>query len=152
MTERFNVSKASPKGYQAMLDLGGAAKAANLSPALLELVKIRISQINGCAFCIDMHVKLARQHGISDDRLHLLPAWREAPAHFDARERAALAWGEALTVLDHGAGIDQAYQEALGHFSVEEIAGLAFAIVQINGWNRLMIAAGTPPPGGAKSA
>ena len=144
MRKRFDLKIASPNGYKAMLGLSSHVRNCGLDGALLELVKIRISQINGCAFCIAMHVVDARKLGVSDDRMHLLAAWREAPV-YSQRERAALAWAEALATLPGGDVADSVFEEVRRHFSETEIADLCFAIVEIGGWNRLMIATRTPP-------
>jgi AhpD family alkylhydroperoxidase len=110
-----------------------------LERPLLELVKIRASQINGCAYCIAMHTADARKLGETDERMHLLNAWREAPV-FTARERAALAWVEAVTLINKGHAPDEIYQEARSQFSDKELVDLTAAIVAINAWNRLAIA------------
>jgi AhpD family alkylhydroperoxidase len=144
MSQRFDVGQVSPEGMKAMLGLAAFVKQSGLERSLLELIKIRISQINGCAYCIAMHVPLARSLGVSDERMHLLSAWREAPI-YSGRERAALAWVEALVLLKDGDVSEEAYEEARKHFSVGEIANLSFAVVEISGWNRLMIASRTPP-------
>lgn len=143
MSQRFDVAAVSPDAYKAMLALSAASKG-GLDEALLELVKIRASQLNACAFCLNMHIDAARRLGVSERRLHLLAVWREAPV-FDARERAALAWAEALTRLTGGDVPDDVYEEARRHFSEAELSALSFAVVVINGWNRLMIASRTPP-------
>jgi AhpD family alkylhydroperoxidase len=143
MSQRFDVSAVAPEGYQAMFGLTADAKKAGLGEVLVELVKIRVSQINGCAFCLAMHVALGRKLGLTDDRMHLLAVWREAPV-FSERERAALAWSEAVALLPGGDVPDAVYEEARRHFSERELAGLAMAVVQIGGWNRLMIASRTP--------
>jgi len=106
---------------------------------LLELVKIRASQINGCAFCIALHTKDARKLGESDERMHLLNAWEEAPV-FSPRERAALAWTEAVTLVTEGHVPDAVYEEARKHFSEKELVDLTYAVMAINAWNRLAIA------------
>ncbi len=142
--QRFDVPTVAPAAYQAMRGLHAAVHDSGLAPVLLELVNIRVSQINGCAFCLAMHVALARRHGLTDDRLHLLATWRDAPV-FDARERAALAWAEAVSLLPGGEVSDAAYDEARRQFTEQEVAHLTFAAVEINGWNRLMIASRTPP-------
>ncbi len=124
---------------QAQLALEQAVRASGLERSLLELVKIRASQINRCAYCIDMHTKDARAHGESEQRIYALDAWRETP-FFSDRERAALAWTEAVTRIA-GAGVpDVVYEEASEHFQEEELVALTFAVVTINGWNRLSIA------------
>jgi AhpD family alkylhydroperoxidase len=112
--------------------------ASGLEHALLELVKMRASQINGCAFCLDMHSKDARAAGETEQRLYLLDAWREAP-FYSARERAALAWTEALTLVSETHAPDDVYAEARAQFSEKELAALTMAIVAINGWNRIAI-------------
>jgi AhpD family alkylhydroperoxidase len=133
-----------PEAGQAMRSLGAVAKAAGLDPKLIELVKIRASQINGCAFCLDLHLGDARRLGEEAARLDLLPAWREAPV-YSSRERAALAWTEALTLITDGRAPDAVHEEVRRHFSDKEVAGLSWAIVTINGWNRIAIAMRFPP-------
>jgi len=114
-------------------------KSSKLEPSLIELVKMRASQINGCAYCLDMHSKDARAAGETEQRLYLLNAWREAPFYTD-RERAALAWTEAVTLVSEDHVPDSVYEEARQRFSEEELVNLTMAIVTINGWNRLSIA------------
>jgi AhpD family alkylhydroperoxidase len=125
--------------YQAMLGLSAAVRSTGLEPALLELVRTRVSQLNGCGFCIDMHTKDARAAGETEQRLYLLNAWREAPLYSE-RERAALAWAEAVTRLDQQHVADAIYEQARSAFGEEELAALTLAIVEINGWNRFAIA------------
>jgi AhpD family alkylhydroperoxidase len=125
-------------GTRAMLELEGAVHESGLEASLLELVKIRASQINGCAFCIDMHTKDARGRGETEQRIYALDAWREAP-FFSARERAALAWTEAVTLLAETHVPDAVYDEARSQFDTREIVALTFALVAINGWNRLAV-------------
>ncbi|MBP5991121.1 MAG: carboxymuconolactone decarboxylase family protein [Piscinibacter sp.] len=144
MTARFDLRAASPEGFAAMTRLGAFVHGCGLDHALLELVKIRVSQINGCAFCIDMHVTAARRLGQDEQRLHLLAAWREAPV-FSAAERAALEWAETLTRLPDGEVPDTAYAQAEAQFSTQQLANLTLAVAEINAWNRLMMAARTPP-------
>ena len=151
MDQRIDLTKVTPDGYKAMLGVHAYVQTSGLSLGLLELVKMRVSQINGCAFCIAMHVPLARKHGVSDDQLNLLVAWREAPI-YSAAERAALAWAEALTLLTGGDVPDAVYTEIRRHFSEKEVGDLSFAIAEINAWNRLMICTRTPPQLGAASA
>jgi AhpD family alkylhydroperoxidase len=110
-----------------------------LEPSLLELIKMRTSQINGCAFCLDMHSKDARAAGETEQRLYLLNAWHEAPFYTE-RERAALAWTEALTLVSEDYVPDEVYEHARQHFSEQELVDLSMAVVAINGWNRLAIA------------
>lgn len=121
-----------------MRTLQAHVDACGFEHALLELVKMRASQINGCAYCLDMHSKDARAAGETEQRLYLLDAWREAPC-YSARERAALAWTEALTRIAGNEVSDALYEEARKHFSEKELVDLSFAIIAINGWNRLAI-------------
>lgn len=140
MTQRLDYKNASPKGFAAMLALELHARASGLEHGLLELVKTRVSQLNGCAFCLDMHTKDARAAGESEQRLYLLPAWREAPCYTE-RERAALAWTEALTQLSATHDVpDEVYEQARAQFSEKELVDLTLAIIAINGWNRLNVA------------
>jgi AhpD family alkylhydroperoxidase len=130
----------SPAAYQAMYALETfVQKSSGLEPSLIELVKMRASQVNGCAYCIDMHSKDARAAGESEQRLYALNAWRETP-FFTPREQAALAWTEAVTLLTEGHVSDAVYEHARQQFSEEELVNLTMAVVTINGWNRLAIA------------
>ena len=139
MQARLDSTKVAPGAYQAMLALEGfVRKAWKQEPGLIELVKMRASQINGCAFCLDMHSKDARAEGETEQRLYALNAWRETP-FFTDRERAALAWAEAVTLVTEGHVPDEVYEEARKHFSEEEMVNLTMAVVTINGWNRLAI-------------
>ncbi len=138
MTQRLNYVKASPGGFKAMRVLQQHVDDCGLDRKLLELVKMRASQINGCAYCLDMHSKDARAAGETEQRLYLLNAWRESPFYSD-RERAALAWTEALTRISDGEVSDELYAEVRKHFSEPELVDLSFAIIAINGWNRLAI-------------
>lgn len=124
---------------QAMRGLKAVVQKSTLEPALLELVKTRASQLNGCGFCLDMHTKDARAAGESEQRLYLVSAWREAPI-YSARERAALAWTEAVTRLEPQHVPDEVYEQARAAFSEEELMVLTLAVVEINGWNRFAIA------------
>ena len=144
MQQRFDFTAVAKAGYTAMLGVHSYVQNSGLDLGLLELVKIRASQINGCAFCIGMHVPLARKNGVSDDQLHLLVTWREAPV-FSSRERAALAWAEALTHLTDGDVSDEVYAQVCELFTTKEIADLSFAVAEINAWNRLMVCSRTPP-------
>ena len=139
MTQRLDYKQASPKGFAAMLGLEQHARSSGLDHALLELVKTRVSQINGCAFCLDMHVKEAKIHGESELRLHHVAIWHESNL-FAPRERAALAWTEAVTRLPEGGIPDALFDEARSHFSEKELSDLTFAIMVINAWNRVAIA------------
>lgn len=138
MTQRINYPKASPAGFKAMRGLQEHVDNCGLEHKLLELVKMRASQINGCAYCLDMHSKDARAAGETEQRLYLLDAWREAPFYSD-RERAALAWTEALTRISNNDVPDALYDEVRKQFSEKELVDLSLAIVAINGWNRLAI-------------
>ncbi len=140
MQSRLEAQKVSPEAYHAMLGLEMfVRKSSNLKGSLIELVKIRASQINGCAFCIDMHSKDARAADESEQRIYALNAWRETP-FFTNRERAALAWTEAVTLVHQGHVPDEVYEEARAQFSEQELVNLTMAVVAINGWNRLAIA------------
>jgi AhpD family alkylhydroperoxidase len=126
-----------------MLGLQKEVDGSGLEPALLDLVKLRASQINGCAYCIDMHWKDARTRDASEQRLYGLDAWQEAP-YYSPRERAALAWAEAVTRIGDTHAPDDVFQELTRHFQEAEIVALTFALVAINGWNRLSIAFRAP--------
>jgi AhpD family alkylhydroperoxidase len=139
MAERLNYAKAFPEGIHAVLAVEKAIGSSGLEPSLLELVKVRASQLNGCAYCLDMHTKDARAAGETEQRLYALPAWRETP-FFTARERAALAWAEAVTNIQQGHAADEVYEQARGEFSESELVKLTLAITQINTWNRIAIA------------
>ncbi|HEY1901586.1 MAG TPA: carboxymuconolactone decarboxylase family protein [Terracidiphilus sp.] len=144
MAERLKYGKAFPDGIHALMGLGKAISASGLESSLLELVKTRSSQLNGCAFCIDMHTKDARAAGETEQRLYALSAWRETP-FFSARERAALAWTEAITNIQQGHAPDFVYNEALSEFGEADLAKLTLAITHINSWNRIAIAFRTEP-------
>lgn len=145
MGARFDFRTAAPQGYATMLKLNSHVRECGLDYVLLELIRVRVSQVNGCAFCIDMHVTAARKLGLEEQRMHLLSAWREAPVYSPA-ERAALRWAEVLTRLTTGDEVsDAAYDEVCAHFTTAQIAELSLAVAEINAWNRLMIAARTPP-------
>lgn len=135
---RLNGFRVFPQGYQAMKALQQVVDQSNIEPKLLELVKIRASQINGCAHCLDMHTKDAIALGEKEQRLHLVAAWREAP-FYSERERAALAWCEALTNIAETGAPEDIYGSLGSLFSPKEIMELTFAIVAINSWNRLAI-------------
>lgn len=138
MKTRLNFAKASPGAYKAMAGLQAHVNQCGLEAALLELVKFRASQINGCAYCLDMHSKDARAAGETEQRLYALSAWRETP-FYSERERAALAWTEALTLIADTHASDDVYAAALKQFSEAELVDLTAAIVAINGWNRFVI-------------
>jgi AhpD family alkylhydroperoxidase len=139
MQTRLEAQKASPAAYQAMLGLEAfVRKQSKLEPALIQLVKMRASQINGCAYCIDMHSKDARADGETEQRLYALSAWKETP-FFTDRERAALGLTEAITLISDGHVSEAVYENAKASFSDEELVNLTLAIIAINGWNRLSI-------------
>ena len=140
MQARLDAQKIAPAAYHAMLALEmSVRKASKLEASLIELVRMRASQINGCAYCLDMHSKDARAAGETEQRLYALNAWRETP-FFTDRERAALEWTEAVTLVAEGHVPDAIYEEVRQHFSEEELVNLTMAVVTINGWNRLSIA------------
>ncbi|MBT2421456.1 carboxymuconolactone decarboxylase family protein [Streptomyces sp. ISL-22] len=132
---------------QAMSTLSATAKKGLGNPALAELVVIRASQLNHCAFCLDMHLALARKYGVSERQLDLLAAWEEAEDVFNERERAALALTEAVTVLTDGFVPDEVYERAAAHFDEARLAHLVGLIVAINNWNRVMVTRRIPPGG-----
>jgi AhpD family alkylhydroperoxidase len=144
MEPRISYVKVAPGAYKAMLGLETYANHCGLERSLLDLVRLRASQINGCAYCIDMHSKDLRAEGESEQRLYLLDAWRESPFYSD-RERAALAWTEAVTLVTNGHVPDEVYEQARQQLSEEELVNLTLAIVAINGWNRLSIGFRTAP-------
>lgn len=139
MTQRINYGKVAPGALRAMIELEQYVRQSGLEDSLIELVKVRASQINGCAYCIDMHTKDARAGGEDEQRLYLLNSWREAP-FYSEREQAALAWTEALTEVATFGVEDELYEEVREHFSEKELVDLTTAIIAINGWNRLGIA------------
>lgn len=143
MQQRIDYAKIVPDGLAAMLGLERYIHGTDIEPELIELVKTRASQINGCAYCLDMHTKDARARGETEQRLYTLTAWRETP-FFSERERAALAWTEAVTLISQHEITDALYDEARRHFSEKELVDLTLAIVTINGWNRLAITFRTP--------
>lgn len=152
MQQRLDAMKFSPAAYKAMAGLQAYVDQSGLERSLLKLVEIRASQINGCAYCLVMHTTDARKLGESDERMHLLNAWREAPV-FSARERAALAWVEALTLITEGHVPDDVYEAARRQFSEKELVDLTVAAVTINAWNRVAIAfRATPQVKSAKAA
>lgn len=150
--QRLDATKVSPGFYKAMVGLQAYVESCGLERSLLKLVEIRASQINGCAYCLAMHTKEARKLGESDERMHLLNAWREAPV-FSARERAAMAWTEAVTLISAHHVPDEIYEEARRQFSEKELVDLTAAVITINGWNRGAIAfQATPQVTSAKIA
>jgi AhpD family alkylhydroperoxidase len=135
---RIDLTKVAPEAYQAMGGIVKYVRESGLETSLLNLIHMRSSQINGCAYCLDMHSKEARAAGETEQRLYGLDAWRETPFYTD-RERAALAWTEALTLVSQGHVPDEVYQLARKHFSEKEIVDLTIAVVEINAWNRIAI-------------
>jgi AhpD family alkylhydroperoxidase len=146
MKSRIDINRVPPQMLKAMFALGAQVEASGLEHPLLELVKMRASQINGCAFCIDMHTKDARAAGETEQRLYLLDAWRETSLYSE-RERAALAWTEAVTRVTDGHVPDDVYAEVSEHFDEQEIVALTLAIATVNSWNRLNIALRTEAGG-----
>ena len=152
MESRLDYNKAAPEVLRAMMCLEHQVRNSGLESSLLDLVKLRASQINGCAYCIDMHSKDARARGETEQRLYELNAWRETP-FYSERERAALAWTEAVTLVANGHVPDEVFREVRPQFNEAELVNLTLAVVAINGWNRLAIAFRTvpgeyKPPGG----
>jgi AhpD family alkylhydroperoxidase len=144
MKARIDLMHVSPGVIHAMLGLERQIQKAGLDGKLLDLVRMRASQINGCAYCLDMHSKDARANGETEQRLYGLEVWRESP-YYSARERAALEWTEALTLVSETHVPDEVYERVRQQFSEEELIHLSLAIVSINGWNRLNVAARTVP-------
>ncbi|WP_441251276.1 carboxymuconolactone decarboxylase family protein [Kitasatospora sp. McL0602] len=141
---RVNFAKAAPKAFKALLGFDAAARE-GLDPALVELVQIRSSQLNGCAYCLHMHTTDARKAGESEERLHLVALWREAGHFFTAQEQAALALTEAVTLVSHGGVPDEVYARAAEHFEEAELARLLALIFTINTWNRIALSTGKVP-------
>ena len=139
MKARMDYRKAAPDAFKAMLDLEAGVHRGGLEKSLIELVKMRASQINGCAYCLDMHSKDARAAGETEQRLYVLPVWREAP-FYSARERAALAWTEAVTQVATNDLSDELYAQVCEQFDEKGLVELTLAIIAINGWNRMAIA------------
>jgi len=149
---RLNPYKLVPEAMQAMMALEGFVEKSGLEHSLIDLVKTRASQINGCAYCVHMHTREARARGETEERLYLLSAWRESPLYTE-RERAALEWTEAVTLVSQTHIPDAVYDLARRHFSEEEIVKLTLAVVAINGWNRIAIGfRAVHPTGAAKAA
>lgn len=142
MTKRIDYGKQFPKSIKGLLEVEKYVHQSSLDPKIFELVKMRASQINGCAFCLDMHSKDARAAGETEQRLYLLNAWREAP-FYSEKERAALEWTEILTLVHQHHVSDELYQKIKEHFDDEEMMALTMTIIAINGWNRLSIGFGT---------
>jgi AhpD family alkylhydroperoxidase len=144
MSERIQYMKVAPGAYQAMLGLERYLHESGLEESLLHLVKLRASQINGCAYCLDMHWKDLKAIGETDQRLYELNAWEEAP-FYSERERAALAWTDVVTRVADTHVPDAVYEEVRREFSGKELADLTLAVATINAWNRLLIAGRTTP-------
>ena len=144
MQSRLEIQKVAPEAYRAMAALGAYVRNSGLDPKLVELLKVRASQINGCAYCVDMHTKDARALGETEQRLYALTSWRETPFYSD-RERAALDWTEALTLINQTHAPDDVYEHVRQHFSEAEVVNLSMAIVAINSWNRLALGFRTVP-------
>ncbi len=140
---RIDYRHVFPEAMKAMSGLEEAVHQGSLEPGLLELVKLRASQVNGCGYCVDMHTKDARAMGEEEQRLHLVTVWREAPC-FSARERAALAWCESLTRLPDNDVPESLFEEVSSCFSPDEIVALTLAVVAINGWNRFAVSLRSP--------
>jgi len=138
MEQRLDYAKAAPDGVGVLRELERYLKKSGLEPDLVELVKLRASQINGCAYCIDMHTKDARSRGESEQRLYGITAWRETP-FYSERERAALAWTESLTRISDDQVPEEIYQQVKQHFTERELVDLTLAVIAINSWNRLAI-------------
>ena len=139
-TERLNIHEIDPQAFQSMYAMEKYIHGGTLGEDLLALVKIRASQINGCAYCLDMHGREAREAGVDDRRLDVLAGWREADVLFSAREQAALALTEAITMISHGGVPDQVWADAVAQFPGTEMPSLLMAISAINVWNRLAVA------------
>lgn len=144
MHERLKYAEIAPDGFRAMLGLEHYARSSGIELSLLELVKVRSSQLNGCAYCIDMHTKDARLEGETEQRLYALSAWHETP-FFSDRERAALAWAEAVTRVGDTRVPDELYHQTRKYFNEKELVDLTLAIIVINGWNRLAVSFRTLP-------
>lgn len=140
MKQRINITEKGQSAISSMYGLGKYLAKSTLEKPLIDLIDFRVSQLNGCAYCLDMHAKDLRAGGESEQRLYVLSAWREAPFYTD-RERSALAWSEALTELK-GTVPDEIYNEAIKYFSDQELIDLTIAVISINGWNRINLAFG----------
>lgn len=143
MQTRINALEVKPQAAKALMGLGGYLAKSPIEKSLLHLIEFRVSQINGCAFCLDMHAKDLRAAGESEQRIYMLSAWRETDLYSD-REQAALAWAEAVTKLENQQVADAVYEQALKVFTAEELVDLTFAVTAINTWNRFNIAFHTP--------
>lgn len=152
MANRIEYEKVAPGAVHAMLAVEHYVRNSGLEPSLLELVRLRASQMNGCAFCVDMHTKDARARGETEQRLYAVPVWQDTP-FFTERERAVLAWTEAVTHVSYTRVPDEVYEQARKHFGEKELVDLTMAVIAINGWNRLSVSfrkeAGTYQPAAA---
>jgi AhpD family alkylhydroperoxidase len=137
-TQRVDFARLAPAAVKAQYGLESYVRQSSLEPSLLDLVRLRASVMNGCAYCVDMHTKDARHAGETEQRLYAVPVWRETP-FFTPRERAALAWTEAVTAISNGGVSDELFELAQSYFTDEELVALTMAVVSINGWNRLAI-------------
>lgn len=151
MPARIEYDRVAPDSTKGLTELMRFVRSGSLPPALLELVFLRASQINGCAYCLELHYRRARKMGVAEAQLDTLQGWEESPA-FSERERAALAWTESLTRVSHGHVPDAVWTRLKAQFSERDIVDLSIAVVEINAWNRLMIAFRTPPTFGVKAA
>ncbi|MGE5513297.1 MAG: carboxymuconolactone decarboxylase family protein [Bacteroidota bacterium] len=150
MQQRIDYRKASPAAVQAMVQLQAAVEKSGLEKSLIELIKIRASQINKCAYCLHMHTKDARKAGVSEERIYLLNAWHESSLYSE-RERAALAWTETLTLLPQEGAPQEVFDYVRAQFSDEEMVNLTLAIVAINGWNRISVGFNVKHPAPAET-
>ena len=144
MTRRIDLAAVAPGAYQAMATVEQYVRSSGLEHSLIELVKVRASYLNGCAYCVDMHTRDARAAGEGEQRLYAVPVWRETP-FFTPRERAALAWTEAVTDLPRSDVSDALYADVRSHFTEQELVNLTMAVIAINGWNRTSVAFRTEP-------
>jgi AhpD family alkylhydroperoxidase len=144
MSPRLDYRRVAPGAMKAMYAFEQFVRDSTLDPALIELVKLRASYMNGCAYCVDMHTKEARAAGESEQRLYAIPVWRETP-FFTERERAVLAWTEAVTDIARTGAPDAAFEELRAHFSESEVVDLTMAVIAINGWNRLLVSLRAEP-------
>lgn len=144
MQPRIDLEKVDPRALRAMFGLETYVRESGLEPSLALLIKVRASQINGCAYCIDMHTKDARARGETEQRLYMLNAWRESPFYTE-RERAALEWTEAVTLITEGHVPDEVYERVREQFGEQELVSVTLAVVAINSWNRLAISSRAVP-------
>lgn len=146
MKQRINAYEKAPKAYKALFALGAYVHSSSIEKHLVDLICFRVSQINGCAYCLDMHSKDLRAEGETEQRLYMIDAWRESPVYTD-RERAAFAWAEAVTNLHEGRVSDEVYNEAIAEFTETELVDLTMAVLTINNYNRINVAFRTPAGG-----